>query len=170
VYALACLCYYVSILNIATRAAVHNLDFLQLSTDGHAPFHNLPQPAALIQIVNLAQRPSRPTDGETSRTLVTDALWAMVESCWAQDASIRPTAAGVVSQLAVIGPAAVAAASPKGSGSEVQSTIGGRLNVHPSGSRVFDARKARKCPIMSLVCELMLFDGQCARRFSPSWR
>jgi hypothetical protein len=53
----------------------------------------------MIHILN-ARRPARPEEEDVCRALVTDALWAMVESCWAQDASIRPTAAAVVSQLA----------------------------------------------------------------------
>jgi hypothetical protein len=87
--------------SIPQRLLQFNLHVWQLST-GHAPFHEIKnQNAAVLKIIN-AQRPSRPTDGDICGTLVSDALWAMVESCWAQDAFIRPTAAAVVSQLAAM--------------------------------------------------------------------
>jgi hypothetical protein len=61
----------------------------------------------MIRILN-ARRPARPEEEEVSRALVTDALWAMVESCWTQNALMRPTAAAVVSQLVAMDPKPVA--------------------------------------------------------------
>jgi hypothetical protein len=71
----------------------------QLSTK-HAPFHMLSPAAALLKIIH-DQRPPRPTDGDAFRLqLITDALWDMVQKCWAPDAAERPTAAHIVSELA----------------------------------------------------------------------
>jgi hypothetical protein len=75
-------------------------DFSQVCT-GHTPFDDLNQTALLLQIIG-AHRPSRPADGEISCLLLTDALWAMVQACWAQVATDRPTAADVVLQLAAM--------------------------------------------------------------------
>jgi hypothetical protein len=74
---------------------------LQLFTRD-APFHDLSENQALIEIMVHKKRPSRPTDGSAFGTLMTDALWGMIELCWAHDASVRPTAADVVSQLAAM--------------------------------------------------------------------
>jgi hypothetical protein len=70
----------------------------QLAT-GHAPFHDLSQFAAVLRITN-ARRPPRPTDGGPNCLLVTDALWATIQACWAQNAAERPTTVDIVSQLA----------------------------------------------------------------------
>jgi hypothetical protein len=98
VYAYACLCYYVSAQLACTPSF---LGISQLST-GHAPFHKLSQTAAMLKIIN-DQRPPRPNDGDAFRLqLITDALWDMVQKCWAPDAAERPTAAHIVSELAAM--------------------------------------------------------------------
>lgn len=57
------------------------------------PFHALDEREVSEVVVN-GQRPERPSD-----PIMTDSVWALVQSCWAQQVSERPTVSSVVSKM-----------------------------------------------------------------------
>ncbi|KAJ7202185.1 kinase-like domain-containing protein [Mycena rebaudengoi] len=77
VYAFACVCYEIMM--------------------GKAPFHELRSDAALFMGVLKGQRPSRPTTW--SGTAALDCLWQLLQDCWQEDPSTRPTATQIVQRL-----------------------------------------------------------------------
>lgn len=53
----------------------------------------------VIRAVGQGIRPPRPTDTRANARGLTDAVWKIVEECWAQDPKSRPTADQVVARL-----------------------------------------------------------------------
>ena len=65
---------------------------------GQTPFYELRSPVAIIGKLRSGGRPSRPPRKLAHHGL-DDRLWALIELCWAQDPSARPTMAQVHEQL-----------------------------------------------------------------------
>ncbi|THV05537.1 kinase-like protein [Dendrothele bispora CBS 962.96] len=77
VYSFACLC-------------------IELYT-GKPPFAELPHdPAAMLRVL-AGERPARPTDA--MGRIMTDYLWDIIQQCWRQDFTERPTIANVIEMM-----------------------------------------------------------------------
>jgi hypothetical protein len=58
------------------------------------PFHDKSDTEAVVIVTTTNQRPSRPINQE-----LTDQLWEMIERCWREEPSQRPTIREVVALL-----------------------------------------------------------------------
>jgi hypothetical protein len=64
---------------------------------GRQPFHHLSSEFAVFMDVSAGRRPARPAPKECLGGLgIPDALWSLIQRCWAQDPAHRPTAAEVL--------------------------------------------------------------------------
>lgn len=66
---------------------------------GEMPFGDITSDITVVQSVIDGKRPIRPSDERSRKRGLTDTVWELVETCWAQDPAGRPTAKQVVSQL-----------------------------------------------------------------------
>ncbi|KAL0566525.1 Rho guanine nucleotide exchange factor [Marasmius crinis-equi] len=81
IYAFACVCYEVPTPHIYTG--------------GLCPFHEIRhEPAVMLAIMN-GTRPSRPE----STPVLDDKMWSIIERCWSQAPSDRPTSKALLSEL-----------------------------------------------------------------------
>ncbi|KAJ7146961.1 kinase-like domain-containing protein, partial [Mycena epipterygia] len=64
---------------------------------GKCPFYGVPVPA--VKVIN-GERPSRPA-ATSSAQEISDETWAVISSCWRQEAAERPSARQVLRDLGV---------------------------------------------------------------------
>ena len=77
---------------------------------GKVPLPNLRTVYQIAEFYLSGKRPSRPCPPEA--TAIPDELWSLIESCWKQEISARPSARHVVQILSsVVAPATVSQAS-----------------------------------------------------------
>jgi hypothetical protein len=79
IYAFACVCYEMF--------------------SGNFPFYEIHQDHSVVVDVMEGKRPARPLHDLISTRGLSDELWNLIERCWAQNPSKRPTATEVVRQL-----------------------------------------------------------------------
>jgi len=68
---------------------------------GKIPFDGMEQFQAMFASMN-GQRPSRPRDELCSTRGLNDAIWLLIEACWAQDPLQRPTADMILERLCAL--------------------------------------------------------------------
>ncbi|KAI9032067.1 kinase-like domain-containing protein, partial [Hyaloraphidium curvatum] len=64
----------------------------QVFSGGRDPYEDLNSPAAVMRAIFTGQRPSRPSD-------IPNAIWSLVEQCWREERSERPTMAELAEAL-----------------------------------------------------------------------
>ena len=64
---------------------------------GHPPFHNMPAFPAAIAVVIDRKRPEKPPNAKSLG--FSDALWELVQLCWSESSSTRPTAGQLFDDL-----------------------------------------------------------------------
>jgi len=79
IYALACVCYEMF--------------------SGNFPFCEVPYDVRVVMGVMSGRRPARPSHDLSTKRGLSDEVWHLVETCWAQKPIERPTATQVVKQL-----------------------------------------------------------------------
>jgi hypothetical protein len=77
-----------------TQSVYSNL--IQLYT-GRPPFTDLTEGATILAVVQ-SNRPDRPSN----EAAISDALWKLVEDCWAQFYEVRPTTSNVAKRLSCL--------------------------------------------------------------------
>ncbi|KAL0563082.1 hypothetical protein V5O48_018995 [Marasmius crinis-equi] len=65
---------------------------------GNPPFHELTDGAVIVAVVLRKKRPTRPENIAE----LTNSMWEFMVSCWAHEASLRPTAEDVLSQVGAL--------------------------------------------------------------------
>lgn len=63
------------------------------------PFHQINQELRVVMSVLKGARPARPSHALSIKRGLDDEVWRVIEACWAQKPSERPTAARVVEQF-----------------------------------------------------------------------
>jgi len=99
IYAFACVCYEVRY--SITRLGSKYLTTLQMFS-GEVPFFENPYDIQVIMGVMRGKRPPRPMHGLSRTRGISDKLWTLVEDCWAQDPTQRPTAGQIVERLRLL--------------------------------------------------------------------
>ncbi|KAJ7146971.1 kinase-like domain-containing protein [Mycena epipterygia] len=66
---------------------------------GKRPFDGVPMPAVFLKVMN-GERPSRPGAGSSAQE-ISDETWAVISSCWRQEAAERPSARQALRDLGV---------------------------------------------------------------------
>jgi serine/threonine protein kinase len=66
---------------------------------GNIPFMSAMKDMQVIRLVLDGKRPSRPSDERSSTRGLNDNIWHLIEQCWAQKSSDRPTAEQIVEYL-----------------------------------------------------------------------
>jgi serine/threonine protein kinase len=95
IYAFACVCYEVWGLNISVFTAVSD-EFQMFS--GRNPFYNLSNAQVLVN-VEKGNRPPRPLDDSSRLRGLSDEMWTLIETCWAQEPENRLGVEETVSRL-----------------------------------------------------------------------
>ncbi|KAF7309834.1 hypothetical protein MIND_00355300 [Mycena indigotica] len=79
---------------------VYSFAFVSIELiQGKPPFADIIHDAAVMLRVMAKERPARPRDPESGRSLISDSLWAVVQQCWAHNIAERPTMARVVEMI-----------------------------------------------------------------------
>ncbi|KAF8212855.1 kinase-like domain-containing protein, partial [Mycena galopus ATCC 62051] len=90
IFAFGCVCVEASCSRQTTST---HLILFQLYT-GRPPFYGVSETTAMFKVIE-GDRPDRPS----SEPFMSDALWAEVTECWAQDSEMRPTSEIVLSHI-----------------------------------------------------------------------
>ncbi|KAJ7812122.1 kinase-like domain-containing protein, partial [Mycena olivaceomarginata] len=88
VYAFGCVC-----LEVSFFRAFFNSFLSLLAVHGQRPFATLSETATLLRVIN-GDRPGRPWE-----TMLSNALWELVNECWAQWSAHRPATDTIVKHM-----------------------------------------------------------------------
>lgn len=69
---------------------------------GDIPFATVMKDLQVIRLVLEGKRPPRPSDEQSSARGLNDKIWHLIENCWAQNHSERPTAENILERLRVL--------------------------------------------------------------------
>ena len=96
-YALGMVIYEVSLLRSSRRSLVYTYQVLT----GVKPFYNVPDLPCILAVLR-GERPSKPSHAESLGFSAT--LWGLVQLCWSETASARPTARQLLDCLSIAAP------------------------------------------------------------------
>lgn len=95
IYSYGCSCYEVGMIHVERNVtqAYLSIQISQVMT-GNVPFFQTRNTFSIPTLVLAGSRPPRPdpTDPAHHNYGLSDAIWSLIERCWAQDALLRPTA------------------------------------------------------------------------------
>ncbi|KAJ7467117.1 kinase-like domain-containing protein, partial [Mycena latifolia] len=117
VYAFACVCYEI--------------------LSGKVPLYDLSEPAVIFKVAVEGVRPARPVSWPA--TTAYDNIWGLIQDCWKNQSSLRPTAAEIVGRL--VGP--LIRAKNARDGIDWDETSGSRFR-----------RSFRDCPLLPSVPQI----------------
>lgn len=89
IYAFACVCYEVRKFTMHTMLACLMISQLH---SGNIPFHDLKREGQVIILVSQGHRPTR-------HSYISDGVWTLIQECWKQDPSARPTSREILDRL-----------------------------------------------------------------------